>query len=761
MYSKKLICIIALILAGIIYSPFFIRAETIELIPRCSGNECLSNPTDIAVSNDGSFFLIVDSDEDPYVRKVGFSSGVTTDDTVIPLGQNQASTVPQIIGISKDDKKAFVLSLQQEETTSERVLLGQANQGTDCKCPTGTFFDETLCVTGTLDCTNTASDSVCSCDNLNFLNSCVARANGVKKYTKGTCGSNVNLSCTTDDQCPLGSCPNGKTFKRFTCTLNKCTAIVFSTEPCSIATGDDCRCLEGSYFDGMDCVTGTLDCENTASDSVCSCDNLNFLNSCVARANGVKKFTKGPCGSNVNLSCTTDDQCPLGSCPDGDKFDRFTCSGGRCEQIVFSSEPCSSSTNGSSSSSSSIIHIINLTNNSVMTFSPSFADDNDNSNDVQTISTVAFLDSEGKELIASNDDSKEPKLLLIDSETGNIKGDFSLAGVAKSIELSPTLNKAIVTFKDTFAQSIGILNSKTKEVIKFDTPNSIFFAIDEFLSMVDFDLSGNKVVVSSLGGKHVLHLLDMQKNKLTIKFLDKDAEGQTLSTISSDGTTAVSVGNDPESGGIVVYKLNTSNVKLPRVVKSVSFNDDSEVLDVLITPDNDKAVILVQKEGQKILKLLRLTDLSLVCEFEVSGDTENTSLYADPYGRYYLTPNFDDNSVSIVSNLQTGPVFRSISPLKGTSEGGTQFTIDGFIDPSLFTEDVKVCFGNSALCSSSTMISDDGFSISGITPKFMSKGILDLILIAEEKLNTAASSSGICPDSLVTKSRYKKVFKAN
>ena len=610
-----------------------------------------------------------------------------------------------------------------------------------------------------IDCTGNISDTVCGCDNHNFVNSCIARANGIKKFTKGECGVNANISCISDSQCPNGTCPNGSIFKRFTCTGNKCTLIPFSTDPCFITT-KDCKCPSGSFFDEMDCMTGTLKCPNI-SDPVCSCNNLDFLNSCVARANGIKIYTKGNCGSKTNLNCTTDSQCPSDTCPNGRKFKKFNCLFGKCIPIEFSIDPCSSS--------SSVVRIIDLTNNSIKNFTPtSFSKTSSSTtdNNEQSVSTVSFFDAEGKKLLASNEDTKDSKLLLINSETGEIEKKPSIPGVLKSIELTPDFKKAVVTFKDTFAHSIGILNTKTKELIKFDIPQSIFFKIDEFLNMADIDLFSDKAVVSSLDGEHVLHILNLKDNRLTIKFLKvqkKNLEGPTHSTISPDGTIAVSVGNNIDENEIVVYKLNIQNVRLPKILKISNFQDGSKALDVLITPDNNKIVILTQKENEKKLKILSLEDLSLLCEFTVSTDTDSSFLLSEPYGRYLLSPNFKTNSVSLISDLQTGPVFRSIIPNKGPKKGGTQFTIDGFIDQSIFTSNVKVCFGNKNICSSSTTISNDGKTIIGTTPKFPRPSFTDIILIAEKNSNvfTTPTSSGFvqCTKDVNKETVYKKAFK--
>lgn len=857
------------------------KAETVDLLPKCTGTKCFSELTDLSVSNDGSFLLIIDSGAEPYVQKVNIDFGMASSSSIIPLDDANPTNIPLKIGISKDAKKAFVFSSENRlisnsssgefdifsrlnEPGRNSTLLTQVDQGTDCRCSTSTYFDDIslVCVSGTLDCSNALPDAVCSCDKLNFLNSCTARANGVKKFTKGECSSTSNLTCSSDSQCPTGTCPDGMTFKKFTCTTSMCTLTTFSSDPCTAAPDASCKCTSGAYFDGSTCVSGTLDCTGIAEDTVCgcnnlnflnncisrangiktftkgacgsdaglsctsdsqcplgtcsngptfkrftctnnecmpitfssdpcfststadcrcssgaifdgqncvaetlkctgvaddpicSCDNLNFLNNCIAKANGVKKFTKGACGSDSGLNCASDSQCPVGTCPAGSKFKRFTCTGGKCVQIVFSVDPCSSS----DGFDTSLYRIIDLENNSVTRLTPTTKSTNSQK---ESIIVLNFLDSEGERIIAGTEDEDSPKLLLIEAKTGRIeRKPPPLPGIIKSIEMSPNFGRAVITFKDDLAQTISIFSPKVKELNQFDIPSKIIFKADEFLSMIDFDLLGSKAVVSSLDGNHILHVLNLIENRLIIRFLNNDVRGQTLSTISLDGSTAISAGNNNEGGKITVYKVSIGNLRKPRIIKFVSLNDISNVLDVQITPDNDKVLLLVLKENEKRLKVLSIHDLSLLCEFVVSSDVQSSFLLADPFGRYYLTPNFKDDSVSIVSDLKVGPVLRSIIPLKGSKSGGTQFNISGFIDPDVFTDKVKVCFGGSTICSNSTTISNDGKTITGTTPRFPKAGVTSVTLIAEKKPNisTASSSSSQCPVKIITETKYERMF---
>jgi len=765
-----------LVLLLTLYISFATKAEVINLLPNCVSQECFDNPTNIAISKDGSFFIVLDSGGNPYIRKSNFESGNVTASTIITLNEDNPDKTTLKFGLSPDDKKAFVLGRSTTTLSGRKDLLNQAvGQGTTCNCPSLTYFDGTVCVTGTITCTGFSNDTVCGCDNNNYLNICIAQSNGIKTFTKGGCSTSTSVFCNKDDQCPLGNCSNGMTFKQFTCSLtNACALASFSTDPClsssssssSSSSGtieDDCSCATGNTFNGTTCTSGTIDCTGLPTDTICGCDNNSYLNLCIARANGIKKFTKGGCGTSSSVFCSNDDQCPIGTCSNGLKFEQFTCTENMCVLVEFTEDPCTtSSSSGGIIETFSVVHIINLQNNKINTFIPKL------DGTTQNLTSASFLDSQGDRIIASNDNEDSPEFLVIDTETGEITENIISPGIAKSIELSPNLKKAVITFKDDLSQSIGFFNTKSRKIFKLDTPSSIIFDVDEFLSGVDFDLSGNRAAVSSLGGRHVLHLLDIENNGLIIKFLDKEKEfeGQTLSTISPDGRTTISVGNVTETNEIVVYKINVTKLFRLKLVKSVKFDNVTDTLDVAITPDNNNVLILISKENEKRVIVLSLENLSQLCEYKVSDDTLSGSLFIDPLGRYLLTQNSNDSSVSLITSLELGPVFQSIEPNTVSRKGGTEFTINGFIDTSRFTENVEVCFKNKKTCATSVTISSDGKTITGKSPKFKrkTKSPIPLTLSTENKTDgsqTTSSSSGFvqCTKQSNTQSRYKGIFK--
>ena len=124
-----------------------------------------------------------------------------------------------------------------------------------------------------------------------------------------------------------------------------------------------------------------------------------------------------------------------------------------------------------------------------------------------------------------------------------------------------------------------------------------------------------RAVLSSIGGNHALQLLDLETNKLITKILDK-SEGPSISTITPDGKSAIVVGNILDTSlGFKIYKVSIQKDGAVSLSNSVLFNDGSIVLDVRITPDQNKVYILLLKENKKQLLILNMKDLSQVLLF--------------------------------------------------------------------------------------------------------------------------------------------------
>ncbi len=365
-----------------------------------------------------------------------------------------------------------------------------------------------------------------------------------------------------------------------------------------------------------------------------------------------------------------------------------------------------------------------------------------NSSDPQ-IGVPTFLDAEGKKLIAGTLNLSSPELVTIDLNTDSISNRLSLSDKAQSVTVSPNFKQAIITYSVDLGQSVSIYNIQNNSLSTLNLDEDLAFSIDDFLSRVNFDLSGNRAILSSLGGNHVLHFLDLKNNKLTPLILDRTQNGPTISTISSDGKTAISIGSIlKKSIGFKIYKSTISSDSLVSLTSSASFLDGSIVLDVDISPDQNKIYILELKNNSKQLKILNLKDLSQIAELPISSDNAQSFLTIDPNGRYAITPNTNiEASVSTITDLNSAPILKSIIPNTGSINGGTTFTINGFVDLTRFTIDIKACCKGGSSCTTSTNVSRNGQIITGITSKVSQAGLSDVTLTAKSITDGSLSSS--------------------
>ncbi|OGI07232.1 MAG: hypothetical protein A3F80_05515 [Candidatus Melainabacteria bacterium RIFCSPLOWO2_12_FULL_35_11] len=366
------------------------------------------------------------------------------------------------------------------------------------------------------------------------------------------------------------------------------------------------------------------------------------------------------------------------------------------------------------------------------------------------IGVPAFLDAEGKKLIAGTLDLSSPQLVVVDLDTDSISNKISLSDKIQSVIPSPNFKQAVITYSADLGQSVSIYNIPNNSLSTLNIDDEeLAFSVDDFLGKVNFDLSGNRAVVASFGGNHVLHFLDLKSNKLTPLILDKTQYGPTISTISPDGKTTISIGSIlKKSVGFKIYKSSILADGSVSFINSVSFLDGSIALDVDISPDQNKIYVLELKNNSKQLKILDLATLKQIAELIVSSDNTQSFLAIDPNGRYAITPNTKtEASVSIITDLTPAPILKSIIPNGGSANGGSAFTINGFVDLTKFTTDLKVCFKSSASCATSTTVSKNGQVITGITPKVSQSGLSDVTLIAKS----------ITDGSLVS-SKYEDIF---
>ncbi len=356
---------------------------------------------------------------------------------------------------------------------------------------------------------------------------------------------------------------------------------------------------------------------------------------------------------------------------------------------------------------------------------------------INTVSSVnlfppSFADLAGQTIFLSGTAQQNPELLTISSGNGQVIKKTKIPAIADTISPDPQFNKFVLTHVVPLTKSVSIVdpNLNTLNTISID-PN---LDTGGFQQVIRFSNDGQKAVISSLGGNHSFHLLDLSLNKITTTFLDPKLGGPVLSTISSDGMTIVSAGDilsDPS--GFKLYKTTLLGDGTGSAVSSKSFNDGSIVFDLVITPDQSKILVLVVKTstGTKFLKTIDFNNFDNVSEVELSSDISEADISLDPNGRYALVPNlFEFPSVSLISGLNLGPILKNISITKVPLNQSVPFTASSFIDPSRFSNNVKVCFGDSVTCASDVSLSTDG-TISGTTPAISKSGLYDILLIAQ------------------------------
>ena len=293
---------------------------------------------------------------------------------------------------------------------------------------------------------------------------------------------------------------------------------------------------------------------------------------------------------------------------------------------------------------------------------------------IEKISAVDFLDKEGGEIIISATTDKKDNLTVINTETNEIEKTIELGELASSIIVSPDFKKAVITYGNTLFQSVSSYDISKHSIKTLDTPQSIFFQTEGFVNENKFDSSGNKTVLSSEGGIHVLYFLDLNNDdlfspedeKLTIRVLDKGLEGHTKSAITSDGKIAISTGSISENFiGFKIYKVLLTS-KFP-ILKSEIINDDSIVLDLDISPDQTKTYVLVLKEGKKLLKIFSNENLSLIKELPIANGGNMDRLILDPNGKFAISTNTQDQ-VSVISNFTGQTLFITLSKETNTNQ---------------------------------------------------------------------------------------------
>jgi hypothetical protein len=107
---------------------------------------------------------------------------------------------------------------------------------------------------------------VCGCNNKTYSNTCVAQSAGILQWTDGECS---RLTSPEDSESLLAIFPT----------------YAPSFEP---------TLSQACYDESQDNVDRTK-CDDTFGHEVCGCDGKSYMDSCVARNSGLKKWTDGAC----------------------------------------------------------------------------------------------------------------------------------------------------------------------------------------------------------------------------------------------------------------------------------------------------------------------------------------------------------------------------------------------------------------------------------------------------------------------------------
>lgn len=359
------------------------------------------------------------------------------------------------------------------------------------------------------------------------------------------------------------------------------------------------------------------------------------------------------------------------------------------------------------------------------------------------IGKPSFIDKEGKNIIAPTINSTSNQLIIVDTETDVENPKSKLPDSVQSLKVAPDLKNALITYEGLLAQSVSIYNIQTDNLTTLNLDPNLTFTVDDFLPNISFDFSGKRAALSSFGGNHVVHFVDLQNNKLTSQILDSTATGATLSSISQDGMTIVSAGRVLDIiSGFKVYKTRISSDNSLIKTSSALFEDGSIVLDVNITPDQSKILILTLKQGTKKLKILEFNTLQEITELDISQDNAQSFIAQEENGRFAITTNTNvEPSVTFINDFSPGPIIKSIVPSIAPVNSRSPFTINGFIDISRFTTQVDVCFQSIKNCAEGVSVTDGGKVVKGLTPVFLKNTLADVIIIAHSRFDSSTETS--------------------
>ena len=289
------------------------------------------------------------------------------------------------------------------------------------------------------------------------------------------------------------------------------------------------------------------------------------------------------------------------------------------------------------------IYLLNLTDNSVRKLTI----------EGEVIKNISFLDKEGNQLIATNENTASPKLLIINTQTTDIETTVPLPDVGDVIKISPSGDKVIILFKNILTQTLSIYDANSSKLYRFDLPDFLFFSVDEFLDKVEFDQNSNKAVLSSLDGIHVLHLINLREEKIkfSIKILSNNIRGKTLSTLNKEGTLVISAGQNKNKNKIILYKSIISNHKKPQTVKKVHLKNITALNDIYLSNENNFVFILAKKGINPMILVLNLKDLSVQCEIDLNESFSNSQFAYAVDSNFLLLPIIKGTEIGLISPL--------------------------------------------------------------------------------------------------------------